>query len=150
MFEKCQCLNVPIQTSARSNIGHIISIDIGTFKHRHFKHWQPKVNEVSLFQVAKVPTNMYNYTLPKQKGKKRVFIGASKCVKNMPLENNFENIFFVLHQVSFCSNIDSKSSNNTYVNIIKILFYYYNFFIWRGGAMVQWSEQWTTEWEIPG
>ena len=26
--------------------------------------WQPMVAEVSLFQVAKVPTNMYDYTLP--------------------------------------------------------------------------------------
>ena len=29
-----------------------------------FKHRQPKVAEVSLFQIAEPPTNMYDYTLP--------------------------------------------------------------------------------------
>ena len=29
-----------------------------------FKYWRPMVSNVSLFQVAEVPTNLYDYKLP--------------------------------------------------------------------------------------
>ena len=35
-----------------------------SFLNKSFKHWQPMVAEVSLFQVAEAPTNMYDYTVP--------------------------------------------------------------------------------------
>ena len=37
-----------------------------------FKHRQPKVAEVSLFQVAEVPTNRYDYTLPKRNARRKL------------------------------------------------------------------------------
>ena len=64
------------QTVACSNIGIAIAIamadvwpahsNISTFKHWHlsFGHRQPRVAEVSLFQVAEALTFAYNYMLP--------------------------------------------------------------------------------------
>ena len=43
--------------------------NIGTIQTSAAEVWQLMFNEVSLFQVAEVPTNMYDYTLPKAFGK---------------------------------------------------------------------------------
>ena len=56
-----------------ADLSHLLSVD--EIKHKCYSSvkynqtlaallWQPKVAEVSLFQVAEAPTNMYNYTLP--------------------------------------------------------------------------------------
>ena len=38
-------------------------------------------------------------------------------------ENEYNYLFSFLANLSFCTNIDSKSSNNTYLNIIEMLFF---------------------------
>ena len=48
------------------------------------KVWQPKVTYVNLFQVAKEPTNMYDYTLPRICALKSVPITVQIDDKSQP------------------------------------------------------------------
>ena len=56
------------------------------FKHWHVvqasaaKVWKPMVAKVSLFQVAEVPTNMYDYTLPSRCSERN-----SEMIYSLPL-----------------------------------------------------------------
>ena len=52
---------------------------------RIIEYWQPKVAEVSLFQVAELPTNWFDYTLPKKGQRAKpisiVCYRIAKCIK---------------------------------------------------------------------